>query len=103
VLFQATVLALGLALALPASGADVRAVRTRVAPVYPEIAKRMKIEGVVMVEVKVDSDGKVNEVKMVSGNRVLSAAAEDAVRHWKFESGSGPSTVDVSITFSLAQ
>lgn len=75
VLFQAAVLALGLALALPAKAADLRAVKTRVAPVYPEIAKRMKIEGAVMVEVKVDGEGKVDAVKTVSGNRVLSAAA----------------------------
>lgn len=99
VLFLATVLAL----VLPASAADVRAVKTRVSPVYPEIAKRMKIEGAVMVEVKVDADGKVNEVKTVSGNRILSTAAEEAVRRWKFESGPGLSTVDVSINFSLAQ
>lgn len=102
-LFHAAVLALGLALAMPARAADERAVKSRVPPVYPEIAKRMKISGSVTVEVKVDADGKVNEVKTVSGNRVLSAAAEEAVRHWRFESGPGPSTVDVSINFSLAQ
>jgi TonB family protein len=102
-LFYAAVIALSLALAMPARSADVRAVKTRVSPIYPEIAKRMKIDGSVIVEVKVDADGKVNEVKTVSGNRVLSAAAEEAVRHWRFESGPGPSTVDVSINFSLAQ
>ena len=43
VLFQAAVLALGLAMAMPARAADFRAVKSRVPPVYPEIAKRMKI------------------------------------------------------------
>ena len=103
ILLQAVVLALGLALAMPARAADVHAVKSRVPSVYPEIAKRMKIEGQVMVEVKVDADGKVNEVKTVSGNRILSSAAEEAIRHWRFESGTSPSTFDVSITFSLAQ
>jgi|ERR1039458_2884956 TonB family protein len=101
-LFQAAVLALGLALAMPAGAADVRAVKSRVPPVYPEIAKRMKIDGSVTVEAKVDADGKVSEVKTISGNRILSTAAEEAVRHWKFEPGSGQSTVDVSINFNLA-
>jgi protein TonB len=96
-------LALGLALAMPASAADLRAVKSRVSPVYPEIANRMKIEGAVTVEVNVDTDGKVNDVKTISGNRVLSAAAEEAVRHWRFEPGTGPSTVDIPITFNLAQ
>ena len=95
-------LALGLALAMPAGAADVRAVKSRVPPVYPEIAKRMKIDGSVTVEAKVDADGKVSEVKTISGNRILSTAAEEAVRHWKFEPGSGQSTVDVSINFNLA-
>jgi TonB family protein len=92
-----------LVVATPARAADLRAVKSRIAPIYPEIAKRMKIEGVVMVEVKVDADGKVNEVKTLSGNRVLSSAAEEAVHRWKFESGPGPATVDVSVNFSLAQ
>src|SRR5271157_4674546 len=92
-LLQATALALVLALAMPARAADVRAVKSRVPPVYPEIAKRMKIDGSVKVEVTVDADGKVSDVKTVSGNRVLSSAAEDAVRKWRFEPGPGQSTV----------
>ena len=102
-LFQAAALALVLALAMPARAADVRAIKSRVPPVYPEIAKRMKIDGSVKVEVTVDADGKVSDVKTVSGNRVLSSAAEDAVRKWRFEPGPGQSTVEVSINFSLAQ
>ena len=87
---------------MPAGAADVRAVKSRVPPVYPEIAKRMKIDGSVTVEAKVDADGKVSEVKTISGNRILSTAAEEAMRHWKFEPCSGQSTVDVSINFNLA-
>lgn len=102
-LFQAAVLALGLALAMPARAVDARAVKSRVPPVYPEIAKRMRINGSVTVEAKVDADGKVNDVKTISGNRVLSTAAEEAVRHWRFEPGSGQSTVEVSINFTLAE
>jgi outer membrane biosynthesis protein TonB len=49
----------------------------------------------------VDADGKVTDVKPVSGNRMLSVAAEDAVRRWKFESGAGVATVEVSVNFAL--
>jgi TonB family protein len=89
-----------LALAIPAS-AEERAIKSRVAPVYPEIAKRMRITGEVKLAVTVDADGKVTDVKQVSGNRSLSQAAEDAVRKWKFESGAGVATVEVSLNFSL--
>jgi TonB family protein len=100
---RAATLALVMALAIPAGAAKARAVKSRVSPVYPEIAKRMRIEGEVRLSVTVDSDGKVTDVKPVSGNHMLSTAAEDAVRKWKFEPGSGVSTVDVSLTFALAQ
>lgn len=95
--------ALALVLALPAVAADSRAVKTRIAPVYPEIAKRMRITGEVRIEVTVDPEGKVTDVKRVSGNSMLSAAAEDAVRKWRFESGSDISTVEITLNFALAQ
>jgi TonB family protein len=100
---QAAALALVVALAVPARAADQRAVKSRVAPIYPEIAKRMRIAGNVMLSVTVDAEGRVTDVKTTSGNRMLSAAAEDAVRKWKFEPGPVVSTVDVALSFDLAQ
>ena len=99
-LARAAALALLLSLALPARAGDERAVKTRVPPIYPEIAKRMKISGEVKLEVTVDADGKVKDAKTVSGNHVLGEAAEEAVRKWKFESGNGDTTVVVSVTFA---
>lgn len=102
-LFQAAALALMLAMAVPARAADERAVKSRVNPLYPEIAKRMKITGVVKVEATVDADGKVTDVKTISGNHMLGAAAEDAVRKWRFAPGPATSTVDIELNFALAQ
>lgn len=95
-------LALALVVTLSAHAED-RAVKSRVAPVYPEIAKRMRIGGVVKVEATVDADGKVTEVKTVSGNSMLSSAAEDAVRKWRFAAGTAESKVNVDLNFALAQ
>lgn len=102
-LCQAAALALVVILAFPAGAADSRAVKSRVPPVYPELAKRMKITGVVEIEAKVDPDGKVSEVKTITGNRALAPAAEDAVRKWRFATGSGEATVQVDVNFALAQ
>lgn len=99
-LARSAALALVLVMALPA-WAVARAVKSKVAPVYPEIAKRMKIEGEVRVAAIVDAKGDVTDVKEVSGNHILSLAAQDAVRRWKFEPGSGTDTVEVGINFSL--
>ena len=101
-LFQSAMLAVILAMALPAFAAG-RAVKSRVPPVYPIIAKRMKIQGEVHLAATVNAKGKVTNVKEVSGNHILAIAAEDAVRQWKFVSGSGTSTVDVLINFNLDQ
>ena len=100
---QAAALAQAFTLALPARAADDRPVKSRVAPVYPELAKRMRISGIVKVEVTVDAGGKVMAVKTLSGSHALSPAAEDAVSHWKFAPGSGQATIDVDINFSLSE
>jgi TonB family protein len=99
----AALLALVLAPSMQAHAADARAVRSRVAPVYPEIAKRMRVTGVVKLSVTVDADGKVTDVKPVSGNEMLSFAAQQAVRKWKFEPGVGVATVPVDVNFELGQ
>ena len=67
-MLQAAALVLLVGLALPARAGDDRAVKSRVAPVYPEIAKRLRIGGEVKLEATVDAQGKVKDVKAVSGN-----------------------------------
>lgn len=102
-LFQAAALALAVLLAMPAVAAEDRAVKTRVAPIYPDLARRMKVSGMVTVEATVDAEGKVNEAKTVAGNRLLAPAAEDAVLKWRFVPGSGTSKVSVIINFAMSQ
>jgi TonB family protein len=100
-LTQVAALALIVVFAVSAQASDAREVRSKVAPVYPELAKRMKISGEVKVEAVVSPEGAVTEAKAVAGNRALSAAAEEAVRHWKFAPGSSQSTVELEVSFAL--
>ena len=100
------VFALTLSVALPLRAADDhtdRAIKQRVAPAYPELAKRMRVSGVVRVSATVAPDGSVSATKTVSGNHMLSGAAEDAVHKWKFVTAPAESTVEVDINFALAQ
>lgn len=83
--------------------ADDRAVKSRVAPVYPEIAKRLKIGGTVVVRVTVSPDGKVSDARTLTGNRMLAQAAEDAVRKWRFAISEASTTVDVEVNFGMNQ
>jgi TonB family protein len=79
--------------------AEERRIEKRVPPVYPEIAKRMRITGVVHVEATVAPDGNVTAAKATTGNKMLGPAAEEAVKHWKFAPADGQSTVGIDINF----
>ena len=94
---------IALTMAATAYASTERPVKSRVAPTYPELAKRLKIDGVVKVEATVDAGGKVTSVKTLSGSKALAQAAEDAVSKWKFVPGSAASTEEVDVTFALGQ
>jgi TonB family protein len=57
----------------------------RVEPEYPEEARQRHIEGPVVLNVMVGTDGAVQELKVVSGDPLLAKAATDAVRRWRFQ------------------
>src|SRR5580658_8365720 len=69
-----------------------RKVKSKVAPLYPELARRMNISGVVKIMVTVAANGTVKDAKLVGGHPVLANAALDAVKKWRFETGPVEST-----------
>jgi TonB family protein len=60
-------------------------VATKVQPDYPNIARQLKIQGAVELEVEVGESGEVVKVDIVSGNPVLTQSAAQAVKRWKFK------------------
>ena len=58
---------------------------TRVEPQYPSEAKRRHIQGRVVMNVLVGSDGSVRKLVVASGNPYLVEAAATAVRQWRFK------------------
>lgn len=61
-------------------------VRKRVNPVYPALAKLSRIEGSVVLEAVVDEQGKVSQLKYLSGGHaLLIEAAIQAAGQWEFE------------------
>src|ERR1700730_3763199 len=85
-------------------GQDVdRKTKTKVAPVYPELARRMSITGVVKVQITVAANGSVKNARLVGGHPVLANAALDAVKKWRFETGPQESTGIVEFHFDPTQ
>ena len=56
-----------------------------VEPVYPPALRRAKVQGDVVIDAVIDTEGNVVEEHTVSGNEFLVAAAMDALRQWKYE------------------
>ncbi|MCL4808717.1 MAG: energy transducer TonB, partial [Thermoanaerobaculia bacterium] len=82
-------------------------VKNRVAPAYPEEARKNKVQGSVILSVVVDGKGNVAKVETVeSPDPMLAEAAIEAVKKWTYE----PATLKgkpvkvqmkVTVTFKL--
>jgi protein TonB len=55
-----------------------------VAPIYPPIAQFARVQGVVIIEATIGSDGKVQGAKVLRSVPLLDQAALDAVKQWEF-------------------
>jgi anaerobic magnesium-protoporphyrin IX monomethyl ester cyclase len=74
----------GLSLTIPRSHERVPKLVTKVLPDYPTEAASQKVHGEVAMDVTLNDDGTVKEVKVIEGNPLLDEAAIGAVRQWKY-------------------
>ncbi len=56
----------------------------RVDPVVPDFAKSAGVDGTVLLSAVIGTDGKLKDVKFVSGDRALAIEAFRAVRDWRY-------------------
>ncbi len=75
-------------------------------PIYPEIARKSQVQGVVIIQALIDKEGQVYIEKVVQSVPMLDQAAIDAVRQWKYSPAkmNGESVkvhADITITFRL--
>ena len=72
----------------------------RVQPDYPMLAQKHKIEGIVIMELKVGGDGKVTDAQFLNGHNVFRTVSIDAAKQWEFRKGKGESGI-IKFTFKL--
>jgi TonB family protein len=77
----------------------LKAATKKTPPEYSPIAKQLRIMGKVEVDVTIDADGNVENVKIVSGNAMLTPSVVTAVKKWKFT----PFTQDGAPTKAITQ
>ena len=72
-------------------------------PEYPELARKMKIEGMARVLLTVNAEGSVIKVKELGGNPVLVDALAQAAHKWKYEPAEHESEIEIRYEFVLTQ
>ena len=75
----------------PVPQAPIRVSQTRaprkirnIDPIYPTIAQTARVQGTVIVEATIATDGRVMDAKVLRSIPLLDAAALDAVRQWQY-------------------
>jgi TonB family protein len=73
-------------------------------PVYPQIARRAGVQGIVRLQVRATKDGRIEVDKILSGSPTLADAAIAAVKQWRvrpFSTGGKPVDVISTVTFNF--
>ncbi len=79
----------------------------KVEPQYPPAARAARIQGSVVLKAVIGKDGRVDDLKIVSGHPMLAQAALSAVKQWRYKPyylNGQPVAIDTTITvnFTLA-
>jgi len=89
------------------SGVTQGLVIHKVDPVYPQIAKTARVQGTVILAAVIGKDGTIQNLHVVSGHPLLTNAAMEAVKQWRYRPyilNGDPVEVDtqVEVHFTLA-
>lgn len=77
-------------------------------PIYPKFARDNHIGGTVVLKAKITKSGTLQDLQLISGPKILGAAAMDAARNWRYKPymlNNQPVEVDtsISVVFSLGK
>ncbi len=94
----------GLTVPLASSEEAALHLTKRIEPIYPPLARMTRIQGKVVLQLTIGVDGRVVEVRTLSGHPLLLQAALDAVRQWEYKpftmnSKARETAVDVTLDF----
>jgi len=77
-----------------------------VQPIYPPVAREAGVTGVVIIEVRIGTDGSVEEAHVLKSIPLLDQAALDAVKQWQFVPtllNGAPTPINMTVTINFAQ
>ena len=78
-------------------------------PTYPILAQHMNVQGSVVLQALIGTDGVVENLRVLSGPAILASAAQQAVREWRFkpilqngQAVESKATITVNFTIKVA-
>ncbi len=74
-------------------------------PMYPQIARAARIQGDVVIDAVIDTNGNISQMKLISGHPMLVGAAMEALRQWKYEPtylDEQPVSIELNVTISFS-
>jgi TonB family protein len=79
----------------------------QVTPDYPLLAKQMKVQGAVILQALIGKEGTIQDLQVLSGPSILSSAAREAVKQWRFkpyyQSGQAVETqAKITVNFTIS-
>jgi protein TonB len=79
-------------------------IASKVQPKYPKDARKQRIQGPVVMQAIIGTNGDVIDLRLVSGHPLLAPAAMGAVKQWKYRPymlNGSPIEVETMITFNF--
>lgn len=78
-------------------------------PTYPPLAQHMNVQGSVVLEALIGTDGIIQNLRVTSGPAILASAAQQAIREWRFkpivqngQAVESKATITVNFTIKVA-
>jgi TonB family protein len=90
----------------PLAGSATHLPQAEIHATYPALAQHMNVQGSVVLEAVIGTDGAIENIRVLRGPAILANAAQQAVREWRFkpiyQNGQAvESKADITVNFTI--
>ena len=78
-----------------------RKIKTKVVPIEPELARKLKLVAVVKIQVTIAPNGAVQQAKALGGHPLLIAPSLDAAKQFRYEAADSTTTAVIEFHYGV--
>ena len=82
------------------SAQETRKVVSNPVPRYPDLAKNLRLSGVVKVQIIIAPDGKITSTKILGGHPLFVTSVEETLKNWKYAPAATETTTVLEFRFN---